>query len=582
MHLVVAGVAGTIFAVADDVDDSLRPGQHRPRPGPKPQTQTTIEDPVIDRRRIVLGLGFGVAAAAGLRHVPNGPEQSAQVSTSAGTSATSTNADSNGELVDAQPGVSTDAPTTTSEIAPFEAPVFDASVRLPAGGVAELVLTGGRIIDPDSGLDQVGNVAISEGLIVEISHEPIQAVKTIDVSSRVVSPGFIDILSYSPNGYGEWWKIADGVTANIGMHGLRFGASNFHDRWITEGSPVHFGGAVHNSHIRDDLGFDIYSSADGADISSITDAIESELRAGYLGIHAQPEYAPGISSLEMVDMGHLAARLGVPLCVHARYSDNLAPGLQTEATAEIISVARQTGAHMHVEHLNSTGGTGRMAEALDEIDQARAEGLSITSCMYPYEFWATTLQSARFQDWQQKFGIDYDDLQVAGTAETLTAETFQAAYDENKLTAAFAIPAGDIELGMQSPFMIIGSDAILETSHNNHPRSTGCFARVLGRYVRNRQLVALSDALAMMTIRPANLLGLSSPAMRRKGRLQIGADADITVFDPATVSDRSTIADPAQESVGIDYVFVNGTAVRSGGVTDRTVLPGQAMTSSIA
>jgi N-acyl-D-aspartate/D-glutamate deacylase len=308
--------------------------------------------------------------------------------------------------------------------------------------------------------------------------------------------------------------------------------------------------------------------------------MEAEVRNGYMALHAQPEYAPGVSQLELLDVGRIAAKLDVPLCVHARYSDNLAPGLQSEATAELVTVARETGAHVHVEHLNSTGGTGRMAEALEEIQSARDEGLRITACMYPYEFWATTLKSARFRDWQEKFGLTYQDLQVAGTSERLTEATFRQAYDQNLLTAAFAIPPGDIDLGFERDFMIIGSDAILEADHNNHPRSTGCFSRVLGYYSRERNIVSLPNALAMMTIRPANLAALGAPDVARKGRMQIGADADVTVFNPATIEDQSTIADPAQEAFGVTHVFVLGQAVRTNGV-NTSARPGTALRSAI-
>jgi dihydroorotase len=296
----------------------------------------------------------------------------------------------------------------------------------------------------------------------------------------------------------------------------------------------------------------------------------------------QPEYAPGVSATEMMDMGRLAADLDVPLCVHARYSDNVEPGLQSEATGELVAVARETGCHVHVEHLNSTGGTGRMADALGEIEAAISEGLRMTSCMYPYEFWATTLKSARFRDFQEKFGISYEDLQVAGTNVRLNADTYAEALDGNLLTAAFAIPPGDIDLGVQASFMMVGSDAILEPPHNNHPRSTGCFSRTIAEYSRTKGLVSLAEALAMMTIRPAKLLEISSPQMTRKGRMQIGADADVTVFDPLTIADRSTIENPAQESVGVKYVFVNGTEVRNPEGNITSALPGVAIRSDRA
>lgn len=572
--------ADTIRPVSDS-PQKKRPAK-APFPGPDPRRPTGPENPVVDRRKVVFGLGFGVVAAAGARYLDTA--DSSTVSTSSSATPASTADDT--AAADAASG-NNESPITTSSDLPqtegsFEAPILDSSKRLAPGQTADVVFTGARIIDPDSGFDRIGNLALIGTTIVEISDQPIAATREIPAANLVISPGFIDMLSYAPNEYGEWWKVADGVTTNVGMHGLRFDADGFYDRWSTTGVPINFGGAVHNSHVRSELGFPPDSPADTAGIIDISREIESQIKAGYLGIHVQPEYAPGVSPTELMDMGRIAADLDVPLCVHARFSDNLAPGLQAEATSELVSVARETGCHVHIEHLNSTGGTGRMAEALEEVSVAVAEGLRMTTCMYPYEFWATTLKSARFRDWQEKFGISYEDLQVAGSNVRLTEATFAEALDGNLLTAAFAIPAGDIDLGVQAPFMMIGSDAILEPPHNNHPRSTGCFSRTIAEYSRNKSLVSLSQALEMMTIRPAKLLEISSPQMSRKGRLQIGADADITVFDPATIGDRSTIENPAQESVGVKYVFVNGTEVRNldGNVTSAK--PGVAIRSDRA
>ena len=519
--------------------------------------------------------------AAGARHLETPGVFGQAAPTSAVSTAASSDGDESADAVtsDTTDQATVDQPGTTG---PFDAPVLDDSKRLAPGQTADVVFTGGRIIDPETGFDRIGNVALLGTTIVEISDQPIPATREIPASNLVISPGFIDMLSYEPNGYGEWWKVADGVTTNVGLHGIRQDATAFYDEWTNAGVPVNFGGSVHNSHVRFGLGLPPDSTADGSQISDISGEVEEQLRAGYLGIHVQPEYAPGVSPTELMDMGRIAARLDVPLCVHARFSDNLAPGLQSEATAELVAVARETGCHVHIEHLNSTGGTGRMADALGEIEAAIAEGLRMTSCVYPYEFWATTLKSARFRDWQEKFGITYSDLQVAGTNERLTEATFADALDQNLLTAAFAIPPGDIDLAMTAPFMMIGSDAILERPHNNHPRSTGSFSRTIAEYSRNKRLATLSEALAMMTIRPANLLGLSSPQMRRKGRMQIGADADVTAFDPVRIVDNSTIENPAQESTGVQYVFVNGTEVRNpeGNITSN--LPGVAIRSALA
>ena len=560
----------------------------RPRPGPRPQgtnpSPEQLADQTIDRRKILLGLGFGAAAAGGVSMLePGGTTildglqriQDAAAVDAAGATEVA--------LPDEPPPTTTTTTTTTTPVADeFDPPVLDRSFALQEGQAAAFALVGGRIIDPETGFDRPGNVGLLNGKIVAISEETILADETIDVTGQVISPGFIDMLSYAPNGYGEWFKIADGVTTNLGMHGLQFEPTPFHDRWTNEGVPINFGGAAHNTFVRTRLEINPFATAENGKVNNIVDEIETQIRNGYLGVSVHPEYAPGVSQLELTELGRTVERLRVPMCVHARFSDNLSPGLQSEATGELVQVARRTGAHVHIEHLNSTGGTGRMEEALGEIEDAIAEGLSMSACMYPYEFWATTLKSNRFQDWQEKFGLNFEDLQVAGQPDRLTEATFDQAYDENLLTAAFAIPPGDIDLGLQASFMMLGSDAILERPHNNHPRSTGCFARALGVYTRERNIIDLPTALAMMTIRPANLVERSSPAMQSKGRMQIGADADVTVFDPATIIDRSTIDNPAQESIGVNFVFVDGVPIRRNGANDLEIgRPGKAIQSEI-
>jgi N-acyl-D-aspartate/D-glutamate deacylase len=282
----------------------------------------------------------------------------------------------------------------------------------------------------------------------------------------------------------------------------------------------------------------------------------------------------GVTFEEMLAHGRVAARLGVPLCLHLRHSRIDPPSIQEEGIDEAVRVARETGCRIHIEHINSAGGTGRMVEAITQVDAARAEGLSITACVYPYTFWATYAASARFDDFQAKYGIGYGDLQVANTPNRLTEATFRKARSDNLLTAAFAMSEEDITDALAAPWMMIGSDAILQISHNNHPRSTGCFSRLLGVYVRERGVLDLSDALGRITILPARMLGDISPAMARRGRIQAGAAADVTIFDPTTVVDRSSITDTGIESAGIRHVLVGGRFVRRDGANDQDVRPG--------
>ncbi len=536
-----------------------------------------MEDPraerapaAIDRRKLLLGIGFGLTNAAVLR----------QLAVSEGTGASSAGS---------TPTTSTSqVPNETADLAapsgggPSAAPAVDTTPPAAPDTVFDTVIANGRVMDPETGFDRIANVGITGDQIAFIGEAELDGTTAVDATGKVVSPGFIDILSYQLNGYGEWFKVADGVTSNLGMHGLRFPADDYYNRWVGEGAPVHFGGSVHTDTTRGDLGYGIGEEIPTGSLGQAADAVRAQIEAGYFGIHAQPEYTPGMTNAELTRYGKVAGELGVPLTVHARFSDNHQPGTNLEAVTECIQVASDTGAHVHVEHINSTGGTGVMAEAIDMIEGARAEGLSMTACMYPYTFWATGLQTPRYNDWQEKYDLSYSDLQVAGQPDRLNATTYQQAFEESALTAAYAISEADNETAVAADFVMVGSDAILETSHDNHPRATGCFSRTIAQYVRERRLIGLMEAIAKMTILPAKLIEGAAPAMRRKGRLQVGADADITVFDPNVIADRSTIVDPSPESVGVEHVFVNGTLTRDPNGSVESASAGTAIRSELA
>jgi N-acyl-D-aspartate/D-glutamate deacylase len=307
---------------------------------------------------------------------------------------------------------------------------------------------------------------------------------------------------------------------------------------------------------------------------------EEDLRAGFIAVDFEPEYTPGVTYTEIKALAEVANDHDVPATFHARYSDDVSPGTNAEALDEVLRIGRDTGARVHVEHIISTGGTYTMGESLDTLERARRDGVDVTACMYPYDYWATYLASARFNDgWQERFHISYEDLEIVGTGERLTASTFAKYQAENALCAAFAIPESDVHEALQADWVMLGSDAILEEGDKNHPRSTGCFARAIGRYTREKKVLGLMDALAKATILPARLTEVGAPQMRTKGRLQLGADADLTIFDPERLIDRSTIEAPGIESEGVEYVVVAGEVVRDGDGNRTGSRPGEAITS---
>jgi dihydroorotase len=461
--------------------------------------------------------------------------------------------------------------------------------------VFDTVITGGRVMDPDSGFDQVTNVGIDGVSVTKLSDEPLQGRQQIDATGLVVAPGFIDILSYEPNDYGIWFKIGDGVTTNLAMHGINARAEDFFGLY-SGATPAHFGGAWDNPYFRGVLDIGGGEAASESEIAELADTTRQELDQGWIGLDFEPEYTPGIEPTEINQLASVGVEYGVASYFHGRYSDNLPPGTNADTLAEILQTARETGASVHVQHLNSTGGTFSMPESIDTLLAARDEGIDVTACLYPYDFWATFAGATRWDPdpetgatFEERFRISYDDLQIAGTDERLGEGGLESLRQqgENPLVAAMgSIPDDDIVTALQAPFTLIGSDAILEPGNNNHPRATGCFARTLGVYVRERKVLGLMEALAKMTILPARRVEGAAPAMQKKGRLQRGADADITIFDPDTVADRSTIVTPDAMSVGIEWVLVDGRVVKTPEMTDpdafdKSVLPGRAITRAV-
>jgi hypothetical protein len=275
------------------------------------------------------------------------------------------------------------------------------------------------------------------------------------------------------------------------------------------------------------------------------------------------EYAPGISDRECLAMMKLAEKYNVAVYYHARYSDMEPPGTNIDALNEIIDYAKRTGAAAHIDHINSTGGTFSMKQSLAMLDQARKEGLDITACIYPYNYWATYLNSARFDPgWQTRFHISYPDLQLGGSSERLTETSFKEYQKQGRLVNAFAIPEANITEALCCPWVMIGSDSMLYPGFRNHPRASGTCARLIGRYVRDQKVLSLMDAIAKLTILPAKRLEAQVPALQHKGRIMIGADADIVVFDLNRIIDRATPEHPELKSAGIEYVFVGGAVVK--------------------
>jgi hypothetical protein len=226
---------------------------------------------------------------------------------------------------------------------------------------------------------------------------------------------------------------------------------------------------------------------------------------------------------------------------------------------DTLHAAANAKTALHIVHVNSVAGDD-LAEFLARIQRARDAGQDVTTEAYPYGAGMTEIQSALFDDWRTWPEERFAQHQLVSTGERLTRWTFEKARQTGGTVIIHGRSEEQTRAAIVSPLSMIASDGFIENGRG-HPRTSGTFAKVLGRYVRDEHVVPMMDALRRMTVEPARRLERRTPAMARKGRLSPGADADITVFDPARVIDRATYEDASIPSAGIPYVIVNGQVV---------------------
>ena len=451
--------------------------------------------------------------------------------------------------------------------------------------VYDLVILNGRVIDPESKTDAVRNLGITNGKIKTISRTQLEGRNTIDAHGLVVSPGFIDLHQHGQDEENFRFKALDGVTSALE---LEVGTGDV-DRWYAERegkSLINYG--VSAGHLAARMaamkepvtflptGEAARRAATDAEIADMKQRLEQGLKRGAVAVGFGIQYTPQASHWEILDMFRVAARYGASCHVHMRNAGAKEPASSVQALEELLSAAAITGAPLHVVHVHSTGGPAT-PKLLQMIGEARSRGLDVTTECYPYIAGMTEIKSAIFNEgWQEVFGIDYKDLQWAATGERLTKETFEKYRQTGGMVAVFSMTEEIVVEALKNPLTMIASDGILEKG-KGHPRTAGTYSRILGKYVREDHALSLLDALTKMTLMPAQRLERRVPSMKNKGRIRVGADADLTIFDPQTISDRSTFQNPAQPSAGVRFVIVNGVLLVKEGQLQANVHPGVAI-----
>jgi len=296
-----------------------------------------------------------------------------------------------------------------------------------------------------------------------------------------------------------------------------------------------------------------YVAATKEQQEQMREMLRAELAEGAWGISFGLEYHPGISYEEMLYAADASDDPNHFLCAH--YRDECRDDLV--AIEEMIQFAKDIKQKFQISHLSSCSAFGCMKEALECINKAMDENPRLNFDTYPYNAASTRIGTSVFDDgcfeaWKKT----YSDIMLAGEPYVgvyCTKEIFEDARKNypDTLAILFIYNEEEIRDAIINEKGMVASDGLI-TLGKGHPRAAGTFPRVLGKYVREDKALSLIDALRKMTLMPADRIGLY-----KKGRLEEGCDADITIFDPETIIDKADFMH-IERPEGIEYVIIGG------------------------
>jgi N-acyl-D-aspartate/D-glutamate deacylase len=484
----------------------------------------------------------------------------------------------------------------------------------------EIVLRGGRVVDPESGLDAVADVAIGDGRITRLGADlPGGPSGGVDVAGLVVTAGFVDLHSHVTDLAGMRLQALDGVTTALELEAGASPVAAAYRSAAVQGRPTNYGFATSWAQVRMDevAGFapdgtlpDFLSRlgdprwqrpAETAQLSALISRLAVDLADGALGIGVLLGYAPAVEPAEYLRVAALAAEADVPTFTHARDLIEIVPDTAIDGAEEIVRAADQTGARMHYCHINSTS-QRHIDRVLGLVSRAQEAGAQVSTEAYPYGSGMTAIGAAFLAPERlAERGLTPSSLTYAPTGERVASEARlrELRQADPGGLAIFALldedDPTDRSLLLRSltfPGSVVASDAMPLTwtgpglksdpaawpppaTAITHPRTAGTFSRAVRLLTRGAKPLGLAQVLSKCSLEPARLLEDRVPAMRRKGRLQVNADADVLVFDPAHLSDQATYTHSTRPSTGIRHVLVNGAFVVRDGWIVADARPGR-------
>lgn len=430
-----------------------------------------------------------------------------------------------------------------------------------------ILIKSGRVVDPANAIDSVQDIYISGGSIVAPSVDFVPDT-VIDASGKIVCPGFVDIHMHEDPIMedGSLYKdneraifncmLRMGVTTAIGGNcgENKYHPADYLDIVDAQGAAVNVGMMAGHEFFRHAAGaMDKYAPATPQQKAYMAREVEDCLRRGCMGVSFGIRYIPGIDMQELLETAAGCKKYGGRISAHIRSDAEEV----FDSAREFLDAGLKLDVVVQLSHIGSMAGFGQMEKFLALVDSYRLLKPEIGCDCYPYDAFSTGIGSTTYDDgWMDRYGCSYDVVELAEgkyKGRRCTKEIFDEVRREHPqcMTIAYVMQQSEVDLAFAHPGVMLGSDGTLSEGQG-HPRAAGAFPRFFARYVRTGKL-SMYEAVSRLTAVPAKQLNL-----KNKGRLNVGADADVVVFDPRLIEDRATFAQPLLPPVGIDYVIVNG------------------------